>query len=154
MVDGRTLDSPEPPIDHDDAKTAKPETRFATDALHMRPLQQSTKIVSLAYAHLISAQRRKTPKSTQQPYTSEFSMQSRLSTTLLQSSLLLTELSTVKTFHQTQSTNKCFMISGLAISPSKCTFHSRWNPPTPFPNSNIAPNMKAQPESSIHSVTT
>ena len=38
MVDGRTLDSSEPPIDHDDAETAKPETRFATDALHMQPL--------------------------------------------------------------------------------------------------------------------
>ena len=40
-------------------KTAKPETIFVTDALHMRPQQQSTKTVSVAYAHLISAQRKK-----------------------------------------------------------------------------------------------
>ena len=30
-------------------KTEQPETRFATDAFHMRPLQQSTKTVSLTY---------------------------------------------------------------------------------------------------------
>ena len=51
MIDGRTIDSPDPPINNDGVETAQPETRFTTDALYMRLLQQSTKTVLLAYMH-------------------------------------------------------------------------------------------------------
>ena len=38
MVDRYTIDSPDPLSTTMALKTAKPETRFATDALHIRPL--------------------------------------------------------------------------------------------------------------------
>ena len=135
MVDTRTSDSPDPPISTKMApKKAPTETRFATSVLHMRQLQQLTTIVSLASAHWISVPKRKNPKPTQDSSTSEFSMQSESSTTLLQSSQLTTALPTAKTFHQEQTTKKCSLISGLTPSPSDCTFYSHLNQRIPFLN--------------------
>ena len=108
MVDERTTDFPEPPIDHDDVENGTNKNQIYNRSIAHATIPKVDNSRFITICTLKTRQEKKTQKSIRQLITSESSMLSRQLMTLLASSPPEKIVQrTSKTFHQAQRMIPC-----------------------------------------------